>query len=52
MCRQSYNDAADTYGTNDTPRFNTPSLAALLGEQLVAPFFLFQILRVCLWSLD
>jgi len=48
----SYNDAADTYGTNDTSWFNTPSLAALLGEHLVAPFFLLQILCVCLWSLD
>ena len=40
-----------TYGTNTTP-INLPPFLDLLQEQVVAPFFLFQILCVLLWSLD
>jgi len=43
--------AQQTYGTNTTP-INLPPFLDLLQEQVVAPFFLFQILCVLLWSLD
>ena len=43
--------AQNTYGTNTTP-INLPPFLDLLQEQVVAPFFLFQILCVLLWSLD
>lgn len=43
--------AYQTYGMNTTP-INLPPFLDLLQEQVVAPFFLFQILCVLLWSLD
>jgi len=43
--------AQQTYGTNTTP-IDLPPFIDLLQEQVVAPFFLFQILCVLLWSLD
>mmetsp|Transcript_30054 Transcript_30054/g.34474 ORF Transcript_30054/g.34474 Transcript_30054/m.34474 type:complete len:1431 (+) Transcript_30054:65-4357(+) len=43
--------AQQTYGTNTTP-IELPPFLDLLQEQVVAPFFLFQILCVLLWSLD
>ena len=43
--------AQQTYGMNTTP-INLPPFLDLLQEQVVAPFFLFQILCVLLWSLD
>ena len=43
--------AQHTYGANTTP-INLPPFLDLLQEQVVAPFFLFQILCVLLWSLD
>ena len=39
------------YGPNTTP-IDLPPFLALLQEQVVAPFFLFQVLCVILWSLD
>ena len=43
--------AQNVYGPNDTP-IDLPPFLALLQEQVVAPFFLFQVLCVILWSLD
>jgi len=43
--------AKDVYGTNTTP-IELPPFSELLQEQVVAPFFLFQVLCVLLWSLD
>lgn len=43
--------AQQVYGPNTTP-IELPPFLALLQEQVVAPFFLFQILCVLLWSLD
>lgn len=43
--------AQETYGTNTT-QINLPPFLDLLQEQVVAPFFLFQMLCVLLWSLD
>jgi len=39
------------YGTNATI-LELPTFGSLLGEQIVAPFFLFQMFCVALWSLD
>ena len=43
--------AKSVYGTNETP-IQLPRFVELLQEQVVAPFFLFQVLCVILWSLD
>jgi len=43
--------AQRVYGSNTTP-IELPPFFSLLQEQLVAPFFLFQVLCVVLWSLD
>jgi cation-transporting ATPase 13A1 len=43
--------ASQVYGSNQT-LLQLPTFQQLLGEQLVAPFFLFQIFCVVLWSLD
>lgn len=43
--------AGRLYGLNRTV-LELPSFGSLLKEQLTAPFFLFQILCVILWSLD
>ena len=43
--------ANQVYGPNQTI-LQLPSFITLLGEQLVAPFFLFQVFCVVLWSLD
>lgn len=43
--------AQGIYGSNTTP-IDLPPFLALLQEQVVAPFFLFQVLCVVLWSLD
>ena len=47
----SYNSTARTYSINKC-HILTPSLLSLLSDQLVAPFFLFQVFCVMLWSLD
>jgi len=47
----SYNSVARAYSINKC-HISTPSLLNLLSEQLVAPFFLFQVFCVTLWSLD
>ena len=39
------------YGANAT-KLDIPTFGELLGEQVVAPFFLFQMFCVSLWSLD
>ena len=39
------------YGANAT-KLDIPTFGELLGEQVVAPFFLFQMFCVALWSLD
>lgn len=39
------------YGTNTT-HLQLPSFVSLLKQQLLAPFFLFQLFCVVLWSLD
>lgn len=44
-------EAQQVYGTNTTP-IELPPFLQLLQEQVVAPFFLFQVLCVILWSLD
>lgn len=44
-------EAQQVYGTNTTP-IELPPFFELLQEQVVAPFFLFQVLCVLLWSLD
>jgi hypothetical protein len=43
--------AQRVYGPNTTP-IELPPFLTLLQEQVVAPFFLFQVLCVILWSLD
>ena len=43
--------AQQVYGSNTTP-IELPPFLTLLQEQVVAPFFLFQVLCVILWSLD
>jgi cation-transporting ATPase 13A1 len=43
--------AQHVYGNNLTP-IDLPPFLELLQDQLVAPFFLFQVLCVILWSLD
>ncbi len=43
--------AQSVYGPNTTP-IDLPPFLALLQEQVVAPFFLFQVLCVILWCLD
>jgi manganese-transporting P-type ATPase len=43
--------AQQTYGANVT-NIELPPFVALLQEQVLAPFFLFQVLCVLLWSLD
>lgn len=48
---ESCQAAAQVYGRNSTA-LQLPSFTELLGVQLVAPFFLFQIFCVVLWSLD
>lgn len=48
---QSARMAHQVYGNNQT-ELQLPPFWDLLSEQLVAPFFLFQIFCVALWSLD
>jgi cation-transporting ATPase 13A1 len=43
--------AYQLYGPNQM-KVQLPSLVQLLGEQVLAPFFLFQVMCVILWSLD
>jgi manganese-transporting P-type ATPase len=43
--------AKHVYGNNETP-IELPPFLELVQEQVVAPFFLFQVLCVILWSLD
>ena len=43
--------ASSIYGLNET-LIQLPSFWELLSEQLIAPFFLFQVFCVLLWSLD
>lgn len=43
--------ARNTYGSNQTV-LNKVAFHKLLGQQLVAPFFVFQLFCVLLWSLD
>jgi cation-transporting ATPase 13A1 len=43
--------AHKVYGSNAT-HIHLPAFLDLLGQQLLAPFFLFQLLCVVLWSLD
>ena len=43
--------ADQVYGRNSTA-LQLPSFLELLAEQIVAPFFLFQVFCVVLWSLD
>eukprot|EP00934_Nitzschia_sp_Nitz4_P002395 Nitzschia sp. Nitz4//scaffold23_size168460//129375//133401//NITZ4_002242-RA/size168460-augustus-gene-0.49-mRNA-1//1//CDS//3329543704//2390//frame0 len=43
--------ARQVYGSNTTP-IELPPFLELLQEQTVAPFFLFQVFCVILWSLD
>ncbi|KAG7346895.1 phospholipid-translocating P-type ATPase, flippase [Nitzschia inconspicua] len=43
--------AQQTYGANVT-QIELPPFVELLQEQVLAPFFLFQVLCVLLWSLD
>ena len=43
--------AQNAYGHNTTP-IELPPFLELLQEQVVAPFFLFQVFCVILWSLD
>jgi hypothetical protein len=43
--------ASQVYGFNEM-RLQLPKLTDLLLEQLVAPFFIFQVFCVTLWSLD
>jgi hypothetical protein len=43
--------AQQVYGSNTTP-IELPPFLDLLQEQVVAPFFLFQVLCVLLWCLD
>ncbi|KAL7577622.1 hypothetical protein ACA910_015141 [Epithemia clementina (nom. ined.)] len=45
------NQASSIYGPNQT-LIQLPSFWELLSEQLIAPFFLFQVFCVLLWSLD
>ena len=47
----SANTAEALYGPNQM-MLQLPTLLDLLGEQVVAPFFLFQVVCVVLWSLD
>lgn len=44
-------EAQQVYGNNVTP-IRLPPFLEMLQEQLVAPFFLFQVLCVLLWCLD
>lgn len=48
---QNLVEAQRLYGSNTTP-IRLPPFLEMLQEQLVAPFFLFQVLCVLLWSLD
>ena len=48
---ESVKKSQQLYGSNVT-LLQLPAFAELLGEQVVAPFFLFQIFCVALWSLD
>lgn len=48
---KSCKDAQSLYGMNSTV-LSLPSFVHLLSEQLVAPFFIFQLFCVALWSLD
>eukprot|EP00980_Cylindrotheca_fusiformis_P026148 scaffold15472_cov117-Cylindrotheca_fusiformis.AAC.12 len=47
----SFVQAQRLYGSNTTP-IRLPPFLEMLQEQLVAPFFLFQVLCVLLWCLD
>ena len=51
MSLKSVTQAANLYGPNQM-MLKLPTLTDLLMEQLVAPFFLFQVFCVTLWSLD
>lgn len=48
---QSIQASEAIYGMNNT-ELQLPSFLSLLKQQLLAPFFLFQLLCVVLWSLD
>ena len=48
---ESIRSSEAVYGGNTT-NLLLPSLTELLGQQLLAPFFLFQLFCVVLWSLD
>jgi cation-transporting ATPase 13A1 len=48
---ESVKQSQSLYGSNTT-HIQLPPFTHLLGQQLVAPFFLFQLFCVLLWSLD
>jgi cation-transporting ATPase 13A1 len=48
---ESLQQSENMYGTNTT-LLELPSFVSLLKQQLLAPFFLFQLFCVVLWSLD
>jgi cation-transporting ATPase 13A1 len=48
---QSAMEATNLYGPNQTV-LHLPSFATLFSEQLIGPFFLFQLLCIILWCID